>query len=70
MEKKEIREMTIDELEARKNAIASEVEQEGADLDALEEEVRAIKEELEKKQRRLRSARQSLRRRLLSLWLK
>ena len=49
MEKKEIREMTIDELEARKNAIASEVEQEGADLDALEEEVRAIKEELEKR---------------------
>ena len=49
MEKKEIREMTIDELEARKNSIASEVEQEGADLDALEEEVRAIKEELEKR---------------------
>lgn len=49
MEKKELRDMTVEELEARKNAIASEVETEGADLDALEEEVRAIKEELEKR---------------------
>ena len=43
----EIKEMTIEELEARKAEIATEVDNEGADLDALEEEVRAIKEELE-----------------------
>lgn len=43
----EIKEMTIEELEARKAEIAAEVDTEGADLDALEEEVRAIKEELE-----------------------
>lgn len=43
----EIKEMTIEELEARKAEIATEVDTEGADLDALEEEVRAIKEELE-----------------------
>lgn len=42
-----IKEMTIEELEARKAEIATEVDNEGADLDALEEEVRAIKEELE-----------------------
>lgn len=43
----EIKEMTIDELEARKSQIAEEVETEGADLDALTEEVRSIKAELE-----------------------
>lgn len=43
----EIKEMTIEELEARKAQIAEEVEADGADLDALEEEVRAIKAELE-----------------------
>ena len=43
----EIKEMTIDELEQRKAQIADEVETEGADLDALTEEVRAIKAELE-----------------------
>lgn len=43
----EFKEMTIEELEARKAEIAAEVDTEGADLDALEEEVRAIKEELE-----------------------
>ena len=43
----ELKEMTIDELEARKAQIAEEVEADGADLDALEEEVRAIKAELE-----------------------
>lgn len=43
----ELKDMTIDELEARKAQIADEVETEGADLDALTEEVRAIKEELE-----------------------
>lgn len=39
--------MTIDELEARKAAIAEEIDTDGADLDALTEEVRAIKAELE-----------------------
>ncbi len=43
----ELKEMTIEELEARKLEIAEEVEAEGADLDALEEEVRAIKAEEE-----------------------
>lgn len=43
----ELKEMTIEELEARKLEIAEEVEAEGADLDALEEEVRAIKAEQE-----------------------
>lgn len=39
--------MTADELLKRKAAIATEVESDGADLDALESEVRAINEELE-----------------------
>lgn len=43
----EIKEMSVEELEARKAAIATEVEAEGADLDALEAEVRAINAELE-----------------------
>ena len=43
----EFKEMSIEELEARKAAIAEEVETEGADLDALEAEVRGIKAELE-----------------------
>ena len=43
----ELKEMTIEELEARKAAIAEEVDNPEADLTALEEEVRAIKEELE-----------------------
>ena len=43
----EFKEMSIEELEARKTAIAEEVETEGADLDALEAEVRGIKAELE-----------------------
>ena len=43
----EIREMTVEQLEERKNAIVAELDNEGADLDALENEVRAIKEELE-----------------------
>lgn len=41
--------LTIDELEARKAEIRSEVEADGADLDALEAEVRAINEEMEKR---------------------
>ena len=43
----EINEMTIEEMEARKAEIRSEVEAEDADLDALEAEVRGINEELE-----------------------
>ena len=43
----EIKEMTVEQLEERKNAIVAELDNEGADLDALENEVRAIKEELE-----------------------
>lgn len=43
----DIKEMSIEELEARKAAIAEEIDADGADLDALTEEVRAIKAELE-----------------------
>lgn len=43
----EVKEMTIDQLEERKAAIATEIENEDADLDALELEVRAINEEME-----------------------
>ena len=43
----EIKEMTIEELEARKANIAVEVENDDADLDTLEAEARAINEEME-----------------------
>lgn len=43
----EFKEMTIDELEARKAEIAVEIDADGADLDALDTEVRAINEEME-----------------------
>ena len=43
----EIKEMTIEELEARKAEIVSALDAPEADLDALEAEARAIKEELE-----------------------
>lgn len=43
----EIKDMTIEQLEERKAAIAAEVASPEADLDALESEARAIKEELE-----------------------
>ena len=39
--------MTIEEMEERKSVLVSELDNEGADLDAIEAEVRAIKEELE-----------------------
>ena len=45
----EINEMTIEQLEERKVAIAAELDNPEADLDALENEARAIKEELEKR---------------------
>ena len=43
----EIREMSIEQLESRKEEIRGLLEAEDADLDALETEVRSIKEELE-----------------------
>ena len=43
----EIKEMTIEELEARKSEIANELETEGADLDSLETETKSINAELE-----------------------
>jgi HK97 family phage major capsid protein len=43
----ELKEMTIEQLEERKAAIAVEVDAPEADLDALEAEARSIKEELE-----------------------
>jgi len=45
----EIKEMTAEALEERKSAIVAELDTEGADLDALEEEMRAIKAELEER---------------------
>ena len=42
-----IKEMTVDELMERRNAIGSELENADADLDALEAEVKSINEELE-----------------------
>lgn len=43
----ELNEMTIEELEARKQAIGAEIETDGADLDALEAETKSINSELE-----------------------
>jgi len=43
----ELKEMTIEELEARKAAIPAELDVEGADLDALEAEMKSINAELE-----------------------
>ena len=43
----ELKEMSVEELNERKSAIAVEVDAEGADLNALEEEVRSINEELD-----------------------
>ena len=42
-------EMTIEQLEERKNAIVAEIDAPDADLDALEAEARGIKEEIEKR---------------------
>lgn len=46
---KKIIEMTVAELEARKAEINTEIDKDGADLDALQAEARAINEELEKR---------------------
>lgn len=43
----ELKDMTVEQLEERKAAIGKELDNEGADLDALENEVRAINAELE-----------------------
>lgn len=43
------REMTIEQLEERKAAIVAELDKDNADLDALEKEIRAIKEELDRR---------------------
>ena len=43
----EIKDMTVEQLEERKAAIATEIESPDADLDALEAEARSIKEEIE-----------------------
>jgi len=43
----EIKDMTIEQLEERRTAIAAEIESPDADLDALETEARAIKEEID-----------------------
>ena len=43
----ELKEMTVEELEARKSAIVAELDVEGADLNALEAEIKSIKEEME-----------------------
>lgn len=42
-----LKEMTIEQLEERKSAIASEIETDGADLEALEAEVKSINTEME-----------------------
>ena len=42
-----LKEMTVEQLEERKSAIPAELDNEDADLNALEEEVRGINEELE-----------------------
>ena len=45
----ELRDKTVEELQARKAQIALDVDAEGADLDALETEARSINEELERR---------------------
>ena len=45
----EFNEMTVEMLEERKSAIVAELDNPEADLDALENEARAIKEEIEKR---------------------
>ena len=43
----ELKEMTVEALIEKRDALVNELDNEGADLDAIESEVRAIKEELE-----------------------
>ena len=44
-----IKEMTIDQIEERKTAIVAELDNEGADLNALEEEMRSLNAEIEER---------------------
>ena len=44
-----LKDMSVEELETRLAAIPDEIEQDGADLDALENEVKGIKAELEER---------------------
>ena len=43
----ELEEMTIEQIEERKGAIVAELDNEGADLDALESEMRSLNAEIE-----------------------
>ena len=43
----ELKEMSVEQLEARKAELLAEIDKEGADLDAIDTEARAIKEEIE-----------------------
>ena len=43
----ELKEMTIEQIEERKSAIVAELDNEGADLDALESEMRSLNDEIE-----------------------
>ena len=45
----ELKDMTIEALEERKNELVNSLDDDNADLDAIESEVRAIKEEMEKR---------------------
>ena len=45
----ELKDMTVEQLEERKAAIAAELDNDDADLDALENEARSIKEELDRR---------------------
>jgi len=53
----ELKEMTVEQLEERKTAIAADLESPDADLDALEAEARAIRDEIE--ERRAEEARRA-----------
>ena len=44
-----IKEMTIEQIEERKSAIVAEIDGEGADLNALEEEIRSLNAEIEER---------------------
>lgn len=43
----DLKELTIEQIEERKNAIVAELDNDGADLDALENEMRSLNDELE-----------------------
>ena len=43
----DLKELSIDQIEERKSAIVAELDNEGADLDALESEMRSLNDEIE-----------------------